>query len=111
MYVNKSNFHPQLCGRDNQCNKDSRVYTPKNNRTSNKRIQRAPACSQWCLASWQQVGYYGMRYNFKNDQLLRKKIAEFKKDKNALKFADWINNNVDSDFLNIEYKLKERKDG
>ena len=52
-----------------------------------------------------------MRYNFKNDQLLRKKIAEFKKDKNAVKFANWVNDNVDSDFLNIEYNLKERKDG
>jgi len=52
-----------------------------------------------------------MRYNFKNDQLLRKKIAEFKKHKNALKFADWVNNNVDPDFLNLKNNLKEKKDG
>ena len=52
-----------------------------------------------------------MRYNFENDQLLRKKIAEFKKDKNASKFADWVNNNVDSDFLNLKNNLKEKKDG
>ena len=52
-----------------------------------------------------------MRYNFANEHLLRTKIAEFKKDKNAVKFANWVNDNVDSDFLNIEYNLKERKDG
>tara|TARA_B100000214_G_C23767606_1_gene535193 strand:- start:184 stop:345 length:162 start_codon:yes stop_codon:yes gene_type:complete len=53
-----------------------------------------------------------MRYNFENDQLLRKKIAEFKKDKNASKFADWVNNNVDSNFLNKEYSnLEEKKNG
>jgi len=53
------------------------------------------------LASWQQVGYTGMRYNFANDYLLRKKIEEFKKDKDALKFADWINSNVGADFLTL----------
>ena len=64
------------------------------------------------LGTLQQVGYYSMRYNFENDQLLRKKIAEFKKDKNASKFADWVNNNVDSNFLNKEYSnLEEKKNG
>lgn len=42
-----------------------------------------------------------MRYNFANDYLLRKKIEEFKKDKDALKFADWINSNVGTDFLTL----------
>lgn len=42
-----------------------------------------------------------MRYNFANDYLLRKKIEEFKKDKDALKFADWINTNVGADFLTL----------
>lgn len=42
-----------------------------------------------------------MRYNFANEHLLRTKIEEFMKDKDALKFADWVNSNVSSDFLTI----------
>ena len=56
-----------------------------------------------------------MNYNFFNDLLLRKKIEEFKKDKNALKFADWVNANVDPDFLvykqTDEIKLSLSKGG
>ena len=42
-----------------------------------------------------------MRYNFVNEHLLRTKIEEFMKDKDASKFADWVHSNVSSDFLTL----------
>lgn len=51
-----------------------------------------------------------MKYNFLNDLLLRKKIEDFKKDKNALKFADWVNANVDPDFLVYKNTVDKEND-
>ena len=45
-----------------------------------------------------------MIYNWINEHILRRKIKDFKKD--PLKFAQWVNENVDSDFL-VEKKDKE----
>ena len=40
-----------------------------------------------------------MEINYLNKLILETKINEFKKDKNALKFAEWVNENITPEYL------------
>ena len=40
-----------------------------------------------------------MEINYLNKLILETKIDEFKKDKNALKFAEWVSENITPEYL------------
>ena len=46
-------------------------------------------------------------YNILNNIILQKKIKEFLETKDAIKFSDWVNKNVDKNYLDPPLKCVE----
>jgi hypothetical protein len=51
-----------------------------------------------------------MYYNILNNMILQKKIEEFLETKDVIKFSEWVNKNVDENYLDPPIKWVEVED-